>query len=690
MMNKPSYIVVSCVLLVLGLLATARQLLYPYLPPATTNRLEGSSQRFLSAAGHYQVNWHILEEDALKLGKSSGKPILLVVGLYGSRVTQDMDTAMFADTDTARFVSENYYCIRIDGYEHPEWLNAVLPISRLSMQLYPGFQVWVLDSSGHVQSYIGRWSGSSSIENQQLFRELVEARHRYDEMKAQGTGIKLGLDKQQVDLDLLGSQSGSANPHFPEYAAQLSTLIDSVHGGFPTGDIHRLYPNVWRYFSMTGNSRLWKRSLEPLLLSPIMDIKEGGFFRLSNSRDFTKVEFAKPSRLNAEMMKVLAIQGQIDGDSFYNEIASETFDFLFAESENNKMIPACQEDEESPQARSPRRSYPSWMLRDKLSAADRDWAVKNLKLDPRINPQMVPYITSRLVLLDPNNKYQEVLEALKPDKKLKPIYSDTGYMDVNGHTVARMLEVARMWGDSDRLLALQTCLNNLEMFRSGTTITHRTEDIQHQTGYLGDYLGYADAKLQEYLATGNLVGFQQGLSVLNAAIERFKGDRMGQFNLSASPSDMGGFDMFCMPEISDDLGESCTAQMIRLMLAYGRLLGDTVSGRNLIQLAKESTYLFSDIANAGGPDTAGFFCAAAEVMDDRYAVAVGPRAKDLSALLYRRIPTRFIAPALGGLRPDIQKRGPGIYLIGKSVEGPFSVEEAAQRLPTTLVGTPHR
>ena len=689
-MYKPSYIVVSCVLVVLGLLAAARQIFFGYLPPATSNKLEGSPQRFLATAGHYQVNWHVVEDDAFKLGKSSGKPILLVVGLYGSRVTQDMDTAMFADTDTARFVSENFYCIRVDGYEHPEWLNAILPISRLSMRLFPGFQVWGLDEDGHVQSYIGRWSGSLPVDNQELYRELVKARQRYDELRRQGPGIKLGMDRQQVDIDLLGSQSGSAQPRFSAFTGQLATQSDGIHGGFPRGDIQALVPNAWRFLSLTGNWQLWKKTLDPLLYSPITDIQEGGFFRLSNSLDFTKIEFAKPARQNAEMMQALAIQGQIDGDTFYDAIARSTFDFLLTAGEQNKLIPACQEDEETPQGRSPRRSYPAWKLRDRLSGEDQVWARNNLNLDPKLNPQMIPFIKSRTVLLDPSKRFQRVLENLKGEEDLKPIYSDNGYLDVNGHTLARMLEVARMWGEPERIGTLESGVQSLNRFRYGTILSHRVDDPLRHAGYLGDYLAYVDTKLQEYLATGRLSAFQDGLTEFNVAMDRFKGDRIGQFNLSANPEEMGGIDRMCVPEICDDLGESCTAQMIRLLLAYGRLLGDTESGKKFIQLAKESTYLFSEIANSGGPESAGFFCAAAEITDDQYAIATGPRAKDLADMLFHRIPTRFVAPALGGLRRDIQHRLPGIYLIGKSIQGPFTVEEAAQRLPTTLVGHSNR
>ena len=689
-MFKPSYIVVSCVLVVLAILAFARQLLVGLIPPAASNKLEGSHQAFLAAAGHFPINWHTVEDCGMKSAKLSEKPILLVVGIFGNRISRDMDRAMFEDPDTAQFVSQNFYCVRVDGYEHPEWLNSILPITRMKMKLFPGYQAWVLDSSGHVLSFIGHWQDSPTIDNQEIFNELVQSRRRFDELKQGGTGIQTGVDQQRVDLDLLGSQSGSAVPSFTAYTASLSRQGDLQNGGFPRDKIQSLFPNTWRFLSLTGNTKLLKTTMDPVLFSPLLDLQDGGFFRLSNTVDFSHIEFAKPSRTNAEMMLMLAIEGRIEGDQFYEEIATSTFDWLYNETLHNPMIPACQEDDENAQGRSPRLSFPQWKLRDYLNDQDQAWAADQLNLDPRTNNQMVPFIRSKTILLDPEKRYERILEQLKTSSHLRPRFSDPGYLDVNGHTLARMLEVARMWGAPERILRLEPSIEKLARFKSGQDFIHRIDNVNGPTGYLGDYLAYSDVMLQMYLATGRMDCFQEGLRVLNRTLQVFKGDRMGQLNLSSSSVRMGGMDTLSVPEIADDLGESCTAQEIRLLLAYGRLLGDTAAGKELLQLAQEATYLFADIAAVGGPDASGYFCAASEVADDQYAIAVGPRALDLASILYHRIPTRFIAPAVGGIRRDLQGRNSGIYLVGKTVEGPFSIEEAAQRLPTSLVGRRNR
>jgi len=687
-MFKPSYIVVTSVLVVLAILACARQLLYGYLPPSASNSLEGSAQGFLSSAAHYPINWLVVDNNPFVIARHSDKPILLVIGTYGGRLTLDLDLALFADPDTAQYASENFLCVRIDGYEHPEWLNAILPFTRVRRNVYTGFQVWVLNADGYVISVIGNLSNPKQFDRQKLYWQLIQARRRFDDLKGAGLSYQASQNQQQVDLDLLGSQSGAAIPSFTGFTALLAGRCDYRDGGFPHGEIQRMYPNVWRFLTLTGNSRLLKSSLDPLLLSPIMDLQDGGFFQLGASVDVRRVELDKCSCVNSEMMLELAIQGQLDGDQFYQTIAQSTFDWLANEADENEFIPACQQDDENPQGRSPRLSFPSWKLRDVLKSEDQRWAADNLGLNPFRNAQMIPYLSSRNILLDLDSPFSHVMDALRSSTNLRPHFSDTGYLDVNGHSVARMLEVARIWGDQERMARATTILKGLDAFNSGGVLVHRADDPIRRRGYLGDYLAYADAKLQEYLDFEDIAAFQDGLRVLGEAAVLFQGDQPGQFNLGANSGEMGGFDTFCVPELGDDYCESCTAQAIRLLLAYGRLLSDTRAGQAYLELASSSIGLFANLAHMVGPTAAGYYCAAAEVTDDIYAVTVGPRAMDLANMLYHRIPTRFVAPAVGGLRRDLQHLGPGVYLVGKTVEGPFTVEQAAERLPATLVGRP--
>jgi hypothetical protein len=69
------------------------------------------------------------------------------------------------------------------------------------------------------------------------------------------------------------------------------------------------------------------------------------------------------------------------------------------------------------------------------------------------------------------------------------------------------------------------------------------------------------------------------------------------------------------------------------------------------------------------------------VLEDRCAIVVGPDALAVANQLAQLAPDSVVAPAFGEIRPVLQKRGPGIYVIEHSAaKGPLSIEEAAKLL----------
>ena len=686
-MFKPSYTVVTCVLVFFAILAFVRHVFIGYIP-RTSNIFVNSREHFLAIAGHQEIVWHSMDENAFLAAQADDKPILLVVGLSSTRLGHEFDSKAFEDPDTARFVSQNFYCVRVDGFEHPEWINALLPISRIRLGLLPSYQVWTLDPDGRVLSLIGRLYSNGDLDSRSVYKALVNSRDQYETFRNRGIQKGIAVDLQVTDLQQLEQSTDLGVPRLDAFTRSWESEMDPQCGGFPRGKVQVLFPNALKFLTMTGNQVLWNTAASPILQSKMVDVQDGGFFRMGFGRDVDEVELGKNVRQNAEMMVALALQGQTFDDTFSADISRFTFDWLIQVANRNGMLPACQDDDENPQGRSPRLSFPTWRLHDVLNDSDRDWASEKFGLDPMHNSQMIPYIASRSALLDSQSTYDRVIGLMRLGTTTKPEFNDSGYLDINGHAVARMLEAVRMWGDMKRLTALQALIKQLGEFKYQNDLLHRAGDEEHRLGYLGDYLAFSDARLQEYLVTGDTRAMEEGLHYLNLARGEFRGSRMGQLDLVRSGDEMGRFEALCVPEIADNSGESCSAQAIRLQLAYGRLLGDTEDGKAMLQSTNEMAGVFAKIADQGGAATAGYCCAAADLLDGRYAITVGPKAHDLANSLYRLRPTRFVAPAMGRVRRDLQHNAPGIYLIGKTIQGPLSVEDAADLLPVGFSSKP--
>jgi len=208
----------------------------------------------------------------------------------------------------------------------------------------------------------------------------------------------------------------------------------------------------------------------------------------------------------------------------------------------------------------------------------------------------------------------------------------------------------------------------------------------NRLGYLGDYLAYADARLQAYLV-GDQASFESGLRVLRRARTLFAVNSPGVFLLNR-PGLASLLPDTAVPEIADNLHESCTARMIRLFMGYGRLLGSSKEGVSFQADAQAAIRRFAPIAVNGGVATAGFFCAAAEAADDAYAVTVGPDAQKIADDLAAEVPTRLIAAASKLVMPELAHRAPGVYLVHLRIQegplGPFTAPEARSRLKPIL------
>lgn len=681
-MNRPSFAVVSFVVATLVCVGAFVHMAQPFIPPPPANRLGGEHDPFLRQAAYEPIDWRVYGPEAFRIARQEGRPILLVVGAGWSRTARQLDRYVFTDEDIANYLSRNFVCVRIDGDVRPEWLNALLPFARFRIGFLEGLQMWVLDPRGRLLDFFGRTGSTTLLDKNSLIRGFIEAKDRYEQQEdsPNSTG-----KAQQDDKNLL-NQPGPPVAPLAAYTNELANLIDRNRGGFPLRGIQQLYPNAWRYQLEVGRLYDLHTSLDPVLLSPLVNLPDGGFFRLSETPDMRTVEFDQTAVENAEMMHLLALAGQIEHDRFYRRLAEMTFDHLANDMVVDGVLVPYIPGDEGRDGRSQRSSFSPRRMRQELDSDERDWAQSNLGLVVGANPEMVPYLASRAALMHSDGWFERVRRRLREaaGPPVMPSFAPR-LLDVDGHVAARMIETARIWGDAGRLQQALTLAQTLDDYvDEGGYLRALTPDPPTEPLLLAD-LAYSDAKLQSFLATGRFVDFQRGLDALEKARIQFKTGLPGDFTLVPKSDDPLGVQDVDVPELADNTRESGTAQMIRLCHAYGRLLSQASHGPDLEKTAYDCIARFSGFAVDGGAEVGGYFAAAANVQDDTYAVAVGANAMDLSAKLFQLAPTRLVAPAIGDVRADLRKRPPGLYIVrGTAVVGPFDVKVAATELPAQL------
>lgn len=698
-MRKPNFGLAVLVLTILTLFGIVAKEFKPLIPLGKPNSLAFESGEFMKQAAYQKIKWYPMGEKAFREARRQGKPIMMLVGTPWSSFGRDYDERIFSDIDVAALMERSFISIRVDGSVDPYWMNAMAPISRPAIGGVPEFQIWFLTPDAKpfdvmlIRSPIGHYDTSTLISRLLAVLKLLKSESSTNSaMTEQGA-------MHQNDLEMLFSHESKGVPDFEAHSATLAQASSPEYGGFqtilpPSKDpgFQRLLPNSLRFLLLRKDFKQFRSAVDAALRGASFDWIDGGFFLRSLSLDWKSPQFDKLAVHNAEMMQVLALAGKEMNEPFYDYIAKRTFDSLANEFMDRGLIRACRVGDESRAYRSPHSSFPPRVLRQlrlKDSIDIYAWAREHLGLQVETNRLMVCMLSDPSLIRTQQKELGIVLEELRRSSAERPAtFAGESLAEVNLVCAAKMIYVSRLWGDTDRMAIATRLFDECNDFLVGADVVHGLMLVGKQNAYLGDYLAYADAALQDFLANGRVVSLEQGLRVLNRAHDLFQTSEPGIWSMSTEDPLIPN----CrnLPEIADTTHESCSARIIRLGNAYGRLLRDLSDSPNkkltnmatrLAQDAYSVMEEFTQIAEAVGPTASGYYSASLGLLDNTHAFAVGPNAAQRAAMLYQRVPTRLVAPCLGNVRPDLRNRPAGYYLVdGSSITGPLSLDEAASRL----------
>ena len=85
-----------------------------------TNRLAKETSPYLLLHAHNPVDWMPWGEDALQMAKRDNKLIFLSIGYSSCHWCHVMERESFMNADIAKFLNENFVCIKVDREERPD------------------------------------------------------------------------------------------------------------------------------------------------------------------------------------------------------------------------------------------------------------------------------------------------------------------------------------------------------------------------------------------------------------------------------------------------------------------------------------------------------------------------------------------------------------------------------------------
>ena len=85
-----------------------------------TNELVNETSPYLLMHAHNPVNWHGWNEATLAKAKKEDKAIFLSIGYSSCHWCHVMENESFVDEEIAKFLNENFICIKVDREERPD------------------------------------------------------------------------------------------------------------------------------------------------------------------------------------------------------------------------------------------------------------------------------------------------------------------------------------------------------------------------------------------------------------------------------------------------------------------------------------------------------------------------------------------------------------------------------------------
>ncbi len=677
-MKRPGFGVVTLVLVVLCCSGIVANVFRPHIPPGLPNDLAGIDESFLRQGAYQPVQWHEASEEVVAVAKATKKPILVLIGSAASHMGRRLDETIFNQRDVAAAMNLSFICIRIDGLNHPDQANFFLPVSRVRSPMFEGFQCWVLDSNGALKYGIVSPRPIQDIDGFDFMQMLEKARLVVTGRRE--SLVDLGV-VQQADIKL-ALDSAETEPNFKGFREGMLNLFRRDHFEVTENMVHRCWAPLWPALIAQGQTSIAHSALRNLIFSAQNDWVGGGFFHFARGPLREQVEFDKLSIENSELMSSLAQVGSITDDAVFIESAEMIADWLMGQMMQDDLFLSAQSGDEQRDGRSVRNSFSPARLRSKsirLTAEER----ADVGLSSPTNTLWVPYVGSPAAYANNRELIQEVLSRLRQETPKGAVRTNARLAHVSGIVCARLFETGRLIHSPRMIRRAKTVADRLDNFMDGDDLRIRTDVVDTSQTPLSAYLGFADAMLQQYLATEDSRSIDRGVRMLNRAELAFQSGRSGVLTMTKPGT--SPFPNTEVPEIADNTRESASAVYIRLLTAYGRILGDQITGGEFVRKAVTSCRALGNVTDYPATKLGAFFRSALFCYDPVYAVCVGPNRRELADQLFRRIPSRLVFPAGGNVRRDLQSKLPGIYVIrGPEAFGPFTVEQAASRMPLEL------
>ena len=321
-------------------------------PPAKhTNALARETSPYLLMHAHNPVNWYAWNDETLAKAKREDKPIFLSIGYSSCHWCHVMERESFLDPEIAKFLNENFICIKVDREERPDvdeiYMSALRVFSRgggwpLSMFMTPeakpffGGTYWPA-RDGDRGAQMGFLSVVTRVaaafrDNRDEIEKDAEAVTQRTRMALAGQKPVAGLPIQKAwsaetiqnlssnfDPRFGGFRFSATNPNLPKFPnpSYLLFLIDQIRRGQNSDNA-----------DTEVATQMLVTTCERMMMGGIYDHLGGGFHRYSVDRYWQIPHFEKMLYDNGQLASVYAEAFELTGREEFRNVVQGILSFV--------------------------------------------------------------------------------------------------------------------------------------------------------------------------------------------------------------------------------------------------------------------------------------------------------------------------------------------------------------------------
>lgn len=298
---------------------------------AHTNQLIEESSPYLLQHAHNPVEWHAWNTKNLQEAKKLDKPILISIGYSSCHWCHVMEHESFENEDIARYMNQNFYCIKVDREERPD----VDHIYMTAANIITGGGGWPLNCFALPDArpfHAGTYYPAPG------WMQLLETVHKqYQDNKEKLTDyadrLTQGISLQETAI----SDNAAAKLQSKELIKAVEgwkQKWDMLEGGmlgapkFPMPSNIGLLMDYTFHFDDQYTDSFIQLSLDKMAYGGIFDQIGGGFSRYSVDDKWKVPHFEKMLYDNAQLLSIYAKAYQKYKDPLYLQVIEKTVTWL--------------------------------------------------------------------------------------------------------------------------------------------------------------------------------------------------------------------------------------------------------------------------------------------------------------------------------------------------------------------------